>query len=44
MTDFNRGIMKFKNADSPLSIALSSIVVLSAIGFLLWWGFQTAYV
>jgi len=44
MSDFNRGIMKFKNADSPVSIVLSSVVVLSAIAFLLWWGFQTAYV
>ncbi len=44
MSDFNRGIMKFKNADSPLSLMLSSVVVLSAIAFLLWWGFQTAYV
>jgi hypothetical protein len=43
MSDFNRGIMKFKNADSPLSIVLSSAVVLSAISFLLWWGFQAAY-
>jgi hypothetical protein len=44
MSDFNRGIMKFKDADSPVSIVLSSIVILSAIGFLLWWGFQSAYV
>jgi len=44
MSDFNRGIMKFKNADSPLSLVISSVVVLSAIAFLLWWGFQTAYV
>ena len=44
MSDFDRGIMKFKNADSPLSLVLSSVVVLSAIAFLLWWGFQTAYV
>jgi len=44
MSDFNRGIMKFKNADSPLSLVISSVVVLSAIAFLLWWGVQTAYV
>ncbi|CAN1209461.1 hypothetical protein TUMEXPCC7403_04505 [Tumidithrix helvetica PCC 7403] len=43
MSDFNRGIMKFDGADSPVAIALSAVVVLSAIGVLLWWGFQSAY-
>jgi hypothetical protein len=44
MSDFNRGIMKFDGADSPLAIVLSASVILSAIGFLLWWGISSAYV
>jgi hypothetical protein len=43
MSDLNRGIMKFKGADTPLAIALSSIFVLGGIGFLLWWALQSAY-
>jgi hypothetical protein len=43
MTDLNRGIMKFKGADTPLAIALSSIAILGGIGFLLWWAYQAAY-
>ncbi|MCP2732042.1 hypothetical protein [Limnofasciculus baicalensis] len=43
MSDLNRGIMKFKGADSPMAIAISSVLVLGGIGFLLWWALQTAY-
>lgn len=43
MSDLNRGIMKFKGADSPRAIAVSAVVVLGSIGFLLWWALQTAY-
>lgn len=43
MSDFNRGIMKFEGADSPLAIALSAIIFLGTISFLLWWGFTYAY-
>ncbi|HEY9703486.1 MAG TPA: hypothetical protein V6C58_13635 [Allocoleopsis sp.] len=43
MSDLNRGIMKFKGADSPKAIAISSILVLGAIAFLLWWALGTAY-
>ncbi len=43
MSDLNRGIMKFKGADSPMAIAISSILVLGAIAFLIWWGLQSAY-
>jgi len=43
MSDLNRGIMKFKGADSPMAIAISSLLVLGAIGFLLWWALQVAY-
>ncbi|MEQ8466838.1 MAG: hypothetical protein RIB93_10680 [Coleofasciculus sp. D1-CHI-01] len=43
MSDLNRGIMKFKGADSPLAIVISTVLVLGGIGFLLWWALQTAY-
>ncbi|MDX1976116.1 MAG: hypothetical protein SFT94_00435 [Pseudanabaenaceae cyanobacterium bins.68] len=43
MSDFNRGIMKFDGADSPVAIALSAVVVLSMIAILIWWGLGHAY-
>lgn len=43
MSEFNRGIMKFDNADSPLAVTLSAIFVLGTIGVLLWWGYKVAY-
>lgn len=43
MSDLNRGIMKFKGADSPVVVALSSVTILGAIAFLIWWGLQSAY-
>ncbi|MGL5060023.1 MAG: hypothetical protein ACRC62_08570 [Microcoleus sp.] len=43
MSDLNRGIMKFKGADSPAAIAISAIVIAGGIGFLLWWALQSAY-
>ena len=42
-SDFDRGIMKFKGADSPLAITISSVVVLGGIGLLILWSLQTAY-
>ncbi|MEI6428965.1 MAG: hypothetical protein WCO45_11365 [Pseudanabaena sp. ELA607] len=44
MSDFNRGIMKFNDADSPVVIFISSLLILSSIAALVWWGFQSAYV
>jgi hypothetical protein len=44
MSDLNRGIMKFKGADSPKAIAISSVIVLGSIGLLVWWAIQSAYV
>lgn len=44
MTDLNRGIMKFHQADSPPIVALSGILILGAITFLILWALQTAYV
>ncbi len=43
MSDLNRGIMKFKGADKPIVVAISSILVLGGIVFLIWWALQTAY-
>ena len=43
MSDLNRGIMKFKGADSPKAVAISAILVLGGIAVLIWWAFQSAY-
>lgn len=43
-SDFDRGIMKFKGADSPIAIAVSAIAILGSIGILIWWALQSAYV
>lgn len=42
-SDFNRGIMKFEGADSPAAIAISAVLLLGSIGFLLWWALHAAY-
>ena len=43
MTDLNRGIMKFKGADSKFAIAISATLTLGAIAFLIWWALRYAY-
>ncbi|MBE9115739.1 hypothetical protein IQ249_07515 [Lusitaniella coriacea LEGE 07157] len=43
MSDLNRGIMKFKNADKPIIVALSAILVLGSITALIAWALQSAY-
>jgi hypothetical protein len=43
MSDLDRGIMKFKGADSPLAIAISSVVVLGGIALLVLWAMKYAY-
>jgi hypothetical protein len=43
MSDFNRGIMKFEGADTPVAVAISASIILSAIAFLIWWGLSIAY-
>lgn len=43
MSDLDRGIMKFKGADTPSAIAISAILILGSIVFLLLWGLNTAY-
>jgi hypothetical protein len=43
-TEFNRGIMKFKGADTPITIILSAVLILGFIAGLIWWALQSAYV
>ncbi len=44
MSDLNRGIMKFKDADKPVVVAVSAVLVLGSIAILIWWALQVAYV
>jgi hypothetical protein len=44
MTDLDRGIMKFKGADSTPAVALSALIILGAIAVLIIWAVQSAYV
>jgi hypothetical protein len=44
MSDLDRGIMKFKGADSPIAIVISATIVLGGITFLIIWAMQNAYV
>jgi hypothetical protein len=44
MSDLDRGIMKFKGADSPLAIVVSSTLVLGGISILIIWAIRHAYV
>ncbi len=44
MSDLDRGIMKFKGADSPIIIAISAVIILGSIGALIAWALKTAYV
>jgi len=43
MSDLDRGIMKFKGADRPVAVAISSVVILGAIAALILWALQVAY-
>ncbi|MDJ0897355.1 MAG: hypothetical protein QNJ55_00990 [Xenococcus sp. MO_188.B8] len=43
MSDLNRGIMKFKGADSPKLIAISAVLVFGSITVLIIWALQSAY-
>lgn len=44
MSDLDRGIMKFKGADSPIVIAISAVLILGSIGALIVWALKTAYI
>ncbi len=43
-SDFDRGIMKFKGADTPVAILVSAVLVLGAISLLVFWALRSAYV
>ncbi|MBD2463964.1 hypothetical protein H6G89_23460 [Oscillatoria sp. FACHB-1407] len=43
MTDLDRGIMKFKGADSLLAVILSAILIIGSIAALILWALQSAY-
>lgn len=43
MSDLNRGIMKFRGADTPIAVTLSAVLVLGAIAFLIVWALNAAY-
>ena len=43
MSDLDRGIMKFKGADTPAAIVISSTVVLGTIVILVIWAMRHAY-
>ena len=43
MSDLDRGIMKFKGADSPKLIAISSLLVFGSIAILILWALHSAY-
>ncbi|MBF2086766.1 hypothetical protein [Thermoleptolyngbya sp. C42_A2020_037] len=43
MTDWNRGIMKFSGADSPIALTLSAVLILGSIAALILWALQSAY-
>jgi len=43
MSDLDRGIMKFKGADTPTAIVISSTLVLGGITILVIWALRHAY-
>ncbi|MEM6446124.1 MAG: hypothetical protein AAFY57_10570 [Cyanobacteria bacterium J06642_2] len=43
MANYNRGIMKFPNADSPLAVAVATGVLFGVVGGLIWVALTSAY-
>lgn len=43
MSDLNRGIMKFKGADEPKVVVISTVVLLGSIAALVFWAVRVAY-
>ena len=43
MSDLNRGIMKFKGADTPKAVTISTVLILGAIAALIIWALKSAY-
>ncbi len=42
MVDFNKGMMKFEGADSPIAIIFSTAVLAAVVGSLVWWALTLA--
>ncbi|MEO1131262.1 MAG: hypothetical protein AAFX40_00990 [Cyanobacteria bacterium J06639_1] len=43
MANYNRGIMKFPNADRPATVAIAATILFGIIGGLIWLALTTAY-
>ncbi|MGB3757679.1 MAG: hypothetical protein WBA07_15085 [Rivularia sp. (in: cyanobacteria)] len=43
MSDLNRGIMKFKGADTTKAVTISTVLLLGSIVLLIFWALQVAY-
>ncbi len=43
MANYNRGIMKFNGADSPIVILISAVIVAGVVSALIWWALHFAY-
>ncbi|MFS8797651.1 hypothetical protein NW807_10775 [Synechococcus sp. R70.1] len=43
MANYNRGIMQFKGADSPIVVLISASVVAGVVSALIWWALHFAY-
>ncbi len=43
MSDLNRGIMKFKGADTPKAVTISTVLILGVIAALIVWALKSAY-
>ncbi len=43
MANFNRGIMRFRGADSPQAVAVATLIVATVVGGLIWWALHSAY-
>ncbi|NJK72056.1 MAG: hypothetical protein HC926_01185 [Synechococcaceae cyanobacterium SM2_3_60] len=42
MVDFNKGMMKFDGADSPVAIVFSTVILASVVSSLVWWALTLA--
>ena len=43
MSNQSRGLAKMSDADSPISVFISGVLILGSIAFLIVWALQTAY-
>lgn len=43
MANYNRGIMKFPNADRPATVAVAAAILFVIVGGLIWLALTSAY-